>query len=125
MPGVFVIILSIHMLAATFWAGSSFVLARTGGLGLDRLRAPQLGAALVAMASGGYMGHAMHSEVLTRMQLVLLAGAACALLAAVLQVVAAVRARHAANQGFSVAAQRAAAGLLAIAAVCMVVARYA
>jgi hypothetical protein len=124
MPTAFVIALSLHMLAATFWAGTTFVLARTGGLGLDRLRAPQLGAALVAVASGGYMGHAMHSGALTRMQLVLLAGAACALLAGALQVVAAVRARGG-NQGFNVAAQRAAAALLAVAAVCMVVARYA
>ena len=125
MPSAFVIVLSVHMLASTFWAGSSLVLARTGGLGLDRLRVPQLGAAFVAIASGAYMGHAMHSEGLTPMLKVLMAGAACALLAAVAQIVAAVRARREGAQAFGVVTQRVAAVLLAVTAVCMVVARYA
>jgi hypothetical protein len=125
MPSAFVIALSLHMLAATFWAGSTFVLARTGGLGMEKLRAPQLGAALVAVVSGGYMGHAMHAGAFTRMQLVLLAGAACALLAGAFQLAAAWRARRAPTPGAGVSSQRIAAALLAIAAVCMVVARYA
>ena len=115
----FIIALCLHVLAATFWAGTSFTLARTGGLGIERLRWPQLGAALVAIVSGGYMGHLMHAGGFTRVQQVLAAGAACALVAAVIQAVAAVRPRLAG------VAQRAAAGLLAVAAVCMVVARYA
>ena len=125
MPSALVIALTIHMLAATFWAGTSFTLARTGGLGIERLRAPQLVAALVAMLSGGYLGHAVHAGAFTRMQQVLMAGAACALLAAALQVAAALLARRAGAQGFGIVAQRAAAGLLAVAAVCMVLARYA
>lgn len=125
MPSAFVIVLSVHMLASTFWAGSSLVLARTGGLGLDRLRVPQLGAAVVAIASGAYMGHAMHGEGLTPMLKVLMAGAACALLAAAFQLIAALRARRDGAQAFGVATQRAAAVLLAVTAVCMVVARYA
>ena len=125
MPSVFVIVLSLHMLSATFWAGSSFALARSGGAGIERLRAPQLAAALVAVLSGGYLGHATHGDTLTRMQQVLMAGAACALLAGSIQVAAAWRARRAASPGSAVVAQRAAAGLLAVTAVCMVVARYA
>lgn len=125
MPSAFVIVLAVHMLASTFWAGSSLVLARTGGLGLDRLRMPQLGAAVVAIASGGYMGHALHGEGMTPMLKVLMAGAACALLAAIAQAVAAVRARSGSAPGLGIAVQRVAAVLLAITAVCMVVARYA
>jgi uncharacterized membrane protein len=115
---LFIIALSLHVLAATFWAGSSFALARTGGLGIEQLRWPQLGAALVAILSGGYMGHLMHAGGFTRMQQVLMAGAACALVAAAIQAVAAAR------PSLALTAQRFAAGLLALAAVCMVVARH-
>jgi hypothetical protein len=125
MPGVFIVALSLHVLAAIFWAGSTFVLARTAGLGLDRLRAPQLGAAFVAAASGAYLGHAGHGEALTRAQWVVLAGAALALVAAALQVTAALRDHGPERLGFNVSVQRAAAGLLAAAALCMVLARYA
>jgi hypothetical protein len=125
MPAVFIVALSLHVLSAIFWAGSTFVLARTAGLGLDRLRVPQLGAAFVAAASGAYLGHAAHGDTLTRAQWVLLAGAALALVAAALQVIAAIRARSPERLGFNVAVQRAAAGLLAATALCMVLARYA
>lgn len=125
MLSAFVIVLSIHMLSATFWAGTSFALARSGGAGIERLRLPQLSAALVAVLSGGYLGHATHGDTVTRTQQVLMAGAACALIAGAIQVAAALLARRAGSPGSGVIAQRAAAGLLAVTAVCMVVARYA
>lgn len=125
MPTAFVIVLSIHMLATTFWAGTSFTLARTNGIGIERIRAPQLIAALVAILSGGYLGQAAHSGALTRMLQVLMVGAACALLAGAIQVVAALLARRARSQSTGIVAQRVAAGLLAVAAVSMVSARYA
>lgn len=125
MSSAFVVVLSLHMLSATFWAGTSFALARSGGAGIERLRAPQLGAALIAVLSGGYLGHAVHGDTVTRMQQVLMAGAAFALLAGAIQVIAAVMARRATSQGPVVISQRVAAGLLAVTAVCMVVARYA
>ncbi|MBW8844521.1 MAG: hypothetical protein JF607_06065 [Burkholderiales bacterium] len=68
MSSAFVVVLSLHMLSATFWAGTSFALARSGGAGIERLRAPQLGAALIAVLSGGYLGQAMHGDTVTRMQ---------------------------------------------------------
>lgn len=119
MPSVFVIALSLHMLAATFWAGTSFTLARTGGLGAERLVRPQLAAALIAIVSGGYLGHLAHAGGFTPMVRVLALGAVCALVAAALQATSAIRRR------FAVPAQRAAAVLLAVTAVCMVAARYA
>ena len=48
-----VIALSLHVLSSVFWAGSSFTLARTGGLGGEKLFRPQMGAALVAILTGG------------------------------------------------------------------------
>jgi hypothetical protein len=125
MSAVFLIALSLHVLAAIFWAGTSFTLARTGGLGIEKLRVPQLGAALVAVLSGGYLGHAAHADAFTRVQQVLMVGAASALLAAVLQVAAAMLARRSSSGGFGLVAQRAAAALLAGTALCMVLARYA
>ncbi|MGY4318547.1 hypothetical protein [Bradyrhizobium sp. JR3.5] len=49
---VLIIALSLHVLSSVFWAGSSFTLARTGGLGGEKLLVPQIGAATVAIVTG-------------------------------------------------------------------------
>ncbi len=49
MQTALIIALSLHVLSSVFWAGSSFALARTGGLGGEKLLFPQIGAATVAI----------------------------------------------------------------------------
>ena len=47
-----IIALSLHILSAVFWAGTSFTLARTGGAGGEQLFRPQMGAAVIAVLTG-------------------------------------------------------------------------
>ncbi|MDQ0473132.1 hypothetical protein [Labrys wisconsinensis] len=131
---VLVIALSLHVLSAVFWAGTSFVLARLGGQGGERLFRPQMGAAVIAVVTGGYLWHLLHEGVFEAPEQVLAFGAACAIAAAGVQgAVAGPAVRRLAGGGFDAdaararvaVAQRIAAGLLAAALVCMVVARYA
>jgi heme A synthase len=49
-----IITLSLHVLSSVFWAGSSFTLARTGGLGSEKLFRPQMGAAVIAILTGAF-----------------------------------------------------------------------
>ena len=49
---LFIIALSLHILAATFWAGATFTLARTNGEGAEKLLRPQMGAAVLAALTG-------------------------------------------------------------------------
>jgi len=44
-----IVALSLHILSSVFWAGTSFVLARTGGIGGEQLFRPQMGAAVIAV----------------------------------------------------------------------------
>jgi hypothetical protein len=127
-------LVALHVLSAVFWAGSSFTLARSGGLGAESLFGPQMGAAAVAIVSGGLLGHLLGKGVQGPSQQVLMAGAGCALVALLLQGLMARPAVKALRQGGAdpVAArtrfarvQRVAAVLLALAAACMGAARYA
>jgi hypothetical protein len=133
MQTTLVIALSLHVLSSVFWAGSSFALARIGGVGGEQLVFPQLGAATIAILTGGYLGHLVHSGSFGTTEQVLAVGAACALVAAGVQAVVGPRALMAFRRGAGnpedlrsriAAAQRAAAGLLGIAALCMGAARY-
>jgi hypothetical protein len=117
-----------------FWAGSSFTLARTGGAGGEQLFGPQMGAAVVAILTGGYLGHLVHAGGFGTAEQVLAAGAIAALVAAGVQVAIggrAIRQLRAGKLGEADAqariatAQRIAAVLLAVTAVCMGAARYA
>lgn len=133
MQTALVIALSLHVLSSVFWAGSSFALARTGGTGGEQLVFPQLGAATIAILTGGYLGHLVHSGSLGTTEQVLAVGAVCALIAAGVQAAIGPRALMALRRGAGdpenlrlriAAAQRVAAGLLAIAALAMGAARY-
>jgi nitric oxide reductase large subunit len=133
MQTALVIALSLHVLSSVFWAGSSFALARIGGVGGEQLVFPQLGAATIAILTGGYLGHLVHSHSFGKTEQVLAVGAVCALLAAGIQAVIGPRALVALRRGTGkpedlrariAAVQRAAAGLLGIAALCMGAARY-
>ena len=133
MQTVLIIALSLHILAAVFWAGTTFVLARLGGIGASRLQTPMLGAAIVTILTGGYLWHAVHGTAFGTPEKVLAIGIACALLAFVVQVGAGARTRWQLTRGTlpEAAAQarmglvaRVAAGLLAITVICMAAARY-
>jgi hypothetical protein len=50
MQCILLIVVVVHVLPAIFWARSTFVLARAGGAGADRLAFPQLGAALATLS---------------------------------------------------------------------------
>ena len=129
-----VITLSLHVLSTVFWAGTSFALARTGGVGGDQLFRPQMAAAVIAVLTGGYLGHLVHAGTFGTAEQVLAIGALAALVAAGVQGAiggGAIRSLHVgktdeagARSGIATA-QRVAAALLALAAVCMGAARYA
>ena len=128
-----VITLSLHVLSTVFWAGTSFALARTGGAGGEQLFRPQMGAAVVAVLTGGYLGHLAHAGTFGTTEQVLAIGALTALIAAGVQGAIGGRAIRSLRVGKTdeavarsriAAAQRIAAVLLAVAAVCMGAARY-
>ena len=134
MQAVLIIALSLHVLSAVFWAGSSFTLARTGGLGGETLLVPQIGAATVAIVTGGTLWHLVHEGSFERSEQILAVGAIAALAAIAVQIFVgggAVRQLRNSAADASAArsrlaiAQRIAAGLLAITALCMGAARYA
>ncbi len=128
-----IITLSLHVLSSVFWAGSSFTLARTGGAGGEQLFRPQMAAAVVAILTGGYLGHLAHGGAFSTIEQVLAAGAFAAIVAAGVQGAVAGRAIRSLRGGTAdeagvrsriALAQRIAAPLLAITAVCMAAARY-
>src|SRR5260370_32911461 len=85
MQTALIITLSLHILSSVFWAGTSFTLARTGGVGGEQLYRPQMGAAVIAVLSGGYLGHLGHAGGFGATEQVLAVGALAALLAAGIQ----------------------------------------
>jgi uncharacterized membrane protein len=131
MPNLLIVAISLHVLAATFWAGSTFVLARTGGNGAAQLLRPQLGAALVAFLTGGYLWHALHEGSFGTAEKVLGLGIGCAVVALLLQCLLAIGMRgklnvgDAAALGRAAATERLAAVLLVVTVICMAAARYA
>jgi hypothetical protein len=129
-----IIALSLHILSSVFWAGTSFTLARTGGVGGEQLFRPQMGAAVIAVLTGGYLGHLAHAGAFGTAEQILAVGALAALVAAGVQGViggSAIRSLRAGKADEAGArsriatAQRVAAALLAVTAVCMGAARYA
>jgi hypothetical protein len=128
-----IVALSLHILSSMFWAGTSFTLARTGGVGGEKLFRPQMGAAVIAVLTGGYLGHLVHGGVFGPTEQVLAVGAFAALLAAGVQGAIGGRAIRSLRTGTAdeagarsriATAQRLAAVLLAVTAVCMGAARY-
>ncbi len=129
-----IIVLSLHVLSSVFWAGSSFTLARTGGVGGELLFRPQMGAAVIAILTGGYLGHLVHEATFGTAEQILAVGAVAALVAAGVQGAIGGRAIRSLRSGTAdeagarsriATAQRIAAGLLAVTAICMGAARYA
>ena len=52
---ILLLIWVLHILSGVFWAGSTFALARTGATTADQLFRPQMGAAVVAVITGGVL----------------------------------------------------------------------
>jgi hypothetical protein len=134
MQATLIIALVLHVLSGVFWAGSTFALVRTGGNQADRLFRPQMGAATVAIVTGGVLGYLLHRGTPGIQEHLLAIGALCALLAAGVQgaSASAVKRLSAAGAGDTIAAsrgvatsQRIAAALLAVTVICMAAARYA
>src|SRR5258706_6121764 len=130
---VLMAVLSLHVLSAVFWAGTSFALARTGGLGGAGLFRPQLGAAFVAVITGGYLWSQLHAGGFGTPERVLAIGAACAVIAAGIQgrfgglAIRALRRGSITDlqvQPRIAIGQRIAAPLLAVTVICMVISRY-
>jgi len=126
--------LVLHILSGVFWAGSTFALARTGAATADQLFRPQMGAAVVAVITGGVLWHLLHPSGFSTTEQVLALGALEAVLAAGVQGALCGRAlRKLARNGekdtqskVQVAlGHRIAAVLLALTVICMATARYA
>jgi hypothetical protein len=130
---VLMAVLSLHVLSAVFWMGTSLTLARTGGLGGVKLFRPQMGAATVAVLSGGYLWSQLHAGGFSSPERVLAIGAGCALIAAGVQGRFGGMALRALRRGTATEAQvqpriamgqRIATPLLAVTLLCMVLSRY-
>lgn len=124
---------ALHVLTTAFWAGTTFALARTGGGAAERLFGPQLAAALVAFASGGYLGHTLHAHAFGRPEQVLMAAIAASAAALLVQAVLVGRVLRTLRDGardqararaHAALAHRVAAVLLGLAAIGMATARY-
>ena len=133
MQSALIIALSFHILSSVFWAGTSFTLARTAGAGGEQLFRPQMGAAVIAVLTGGYLGHLGHAGAFGTTEQILAVGALAALVAAGIQGAIGGRAIRSLRNGTAdeaaarsriATAQRVAAALLAVTAVCMGAARY-
>lgn len=80
-----VIAKSLHVLAPTLWAGSTFASARMADNGSEELFVPQLDAAAFAIGSGAYLWRALHEGSFGITAQFLTTGAVAANLALTLQ----------------------------------------
>jgi hypothetical protein len=126
--------LVLHILSGVFWAGSTFALARTEAATADQLFRPQMGAAVVAVITGGVLWHLLHPSGFGTTEQVLALGAFGAVLAAAAQgALCGPALRQLARAGGEdtrlqtqvALGHRIAAGLLALTVICMAAARYA
>ena len=127
--------LMLHVLSGVFWAGTTFVLARTGGNQADLFLRPQMGAAAVAVVTGGVLWFLLHNAPLGLQGHILAIGTLCALIAVALQgamALPALRKLSALNEVEGsrfrhrlATSQRIAAAFLVITVTCMAAARYA
>jgi hypothetical protein len=129
-----IVLLIFHVVPGVFWAGTTFVLARSGGQGAEQLAYPQLGAATVSMLAGLALWGFLHGGNFGTFEQVLAVGVLCAIAAAGVQSargLPALRRLRAASASAAESlraqiaqAQRIAAGLLVVTVIAMVIARY-
>jgi hypothetical protein len=135
MQVLLIVMLVLHVLTGVFWAGTTFTLALTGGLGADLLFRPQMGAALVVVVTGGLLWDLAHRGAFGIAEQLLAVGALCAIAAAGVQgMMTGPALRKLASGGEAeqsplrariATGQRVAAGLLTVTVICMTAARYA
>jgi hypothetical protein len=116
MQTLLIVLIGLHILAGVFWAGSTFAVVRSGGAGAQALFRPQMGAATITVLAGMGLWGILHRGGMGPMEHTLSLGAVCAIAAAGVQ-----GATHRKNP---LKGQRIAAGLLAVAVICMAIARY-
>jgi hypothetical protein len=89
MQWIVIVLIVLHVVTGVFWAGSSFVLARTGGLLVEKLAFPQFGAGIATLCMGlATWLLALRGLPPTPGFHVLGIGAACAVLALIVQATA-------------------------------------
>jgi hypothetical protein len=139
-----IIVVSLHVLAGVFWAGSTFAIARASDASLAvRLFRPQMGAAAGAIVTGALLWHFLHGAAFGVTERMLVVGVVAALAAGGVQGVSGSRMRRQLARGaspsapsadpgsqagappLSMAGPRLAAALLAVTVVCMAAARFA
>jgi hypothetical protein len=111
-----IVLIALHVLAGVFWAGSTFAIVRSGGEGAQTLFGPQMGAATLTVLAGIGLWGLLHRGGMGPMEHTLALGAVCAIAAAGVQ--------GATRRKNPLKGQRIAAGLLAIAVICMATARF-
>jgi len=122
----------VHALAAVFWMSSSGMIGRNGGLGAETLFPRQMGAALIAVLTGGFLWGQLHTGGVGVYEMILGGGACLAIIAAGVQGAVVGTSLRKLKAGGDVAGtrktvagvNRLAAGLLGICFICMVVARF-
>ncbi|WP_049622767.1 hypothetical protein [Frateuria defendens] len=86
MQTLLVFLIVLHVLTGVFWAGTTFVLARTAGANAERLAYPQFGAAVATLAMGvAVWALSLRGVPAVPSTRVLGAAVLCALLAALVQ----------------------------------------
>jgi hypothetical protein len=116
MQTLVIVLIGLHILAGVFWAGSTFAVVRAGGPSAQALFGPQMGAATITVLAGIGLWGVLHRGAMGPMEHTLALGALCA--------IAAAGAQGATRRKNPLKGQRIAAGLLAIAVICMAIARY-
>ena len=132
MQYVLIVAIVLHVLAAVFWAGSTFTLTRFGGERAEHLFLPQMGAAAVVVITGIILWGLLHQGPFGPEEQLLAAGAFAALAAAGAQgaLVGSARRRIAGGadaqtlRGRMLTGNRIAASLLAFTLIVMTVARF-
>ena len=130
-----IVALVLHVLSGVFWAGTTFALARTAGNQAALFFRAQMGAAAIAVVTGGVLRFYLHHGPLGTPGHLLAIGALCAFLALGVQGMMVASALQklpapAESEGSRVrrrvaTGQRIAAALLMITVTCMAAARYA
>ena len=132
---ILIVALVLHVLSGVFWAGTTFALARTAGNQAALFFRAQMGAAAIAVVTGGVLRFYLHHGPLGTPGHLLAIGALCAFLAlgvqgmmvaSALQKLPAPAESEGSRLRHRVATdQRIAAALLMITVTCMAAARYA
>jgi hypothetical protein len=134
MQVILIILQVLHVLSGVFWAGTTFALVRMGGNQAGQLFRPQMGAAVLAVVTGGLLWFLLHRGPAGLQEHVLGVGGIFALIAAGIQGLTGPRSRTlvagsgdiegAAIDHRVVTGQRLAAACLAITVACMAASRY-